>query len=165
MKKVLFGFAILAASAMMVSCGNKSAQNAEGQDSTAVAEAVDKASANPTEALTALVEKAKAEGANWSVDQWKDAYRQVMSVMAPSLKEIFALTESIKTEDGKEPDGAKVAEVIGKMSELQKKFEPLEKLMEEFSEISKNSVNGKAVEEDKEFEAQIKKEFGLPEDF
>ena len=38
MKKVLFSFAIAAVAAVMVSCGNKSAQNAEGQDSTAVAE-------------------------------------------------------------------------------------------------------------------------------
>ena len=36
MKKVLFSFAILAVAATMVSCGNKSAQNAEGQDSAAV---------------------------------------------------------------------------------------------------------------------------------
>lgn len=37
MKKALFSFAILAVAAVMVSCGNKTAQNAEGQDS-AVAE-------------------------------------------------------------------------------------------------------------------------------
>ena len=37
MKKALFSFAIVAA-AVFVSCGNKSAANAEGQDSAAVAE-------------------------------------------------------------------------------------------------------------------------------
>lgn len=36
MKRVLFSFAVLAATAVMVSCGNKSGQNAEGQDSAAV---------------------------------------------------------------------------------------------------------------------------------
>jgi len=38
MKKVLFSFAIAAVAVAFVSCGNKTAQNAEGQDSTAVAE-------------------------------------------------------------------------------------------------------------------------------
>ena len=38
MKKVLFSFAILAATAMMVACGNKSQQNTEEQDTAAVAE-------------------------------------------------------------------------------------------------------------------------------
>ena len=37
MKKALFSFAILAVAAAMVSCGNKSAQNTENQDSVAVA--------------------------------------------------------------------------------------------------------------------------------
>ena len=37
MKKVLFSFAIAAVAVAFASCGNKSAQNAEGQDSTAVA--------------------------------------------------------------------------------------------------------------------------------
>lgn len=38
MKKVLFSFAIAAVAAAFVSCGNKSAENAEGQDSAAVSE-------------------------------------------------------------------------------------------------------------------------------
>ena len=37
MKKALFSFAILAVATAMVSCGNKSAQNTENQDSVAVA--------------------------------------------------------------------------------------------------------------------------------
>lgn len=55
MKRVLFGFAIMAAAATMASCGNKTAQNNEGQDSatteapiaevatSAIAETIDKA--------------------------------------------------------------------------------------------------------------------------
>lgn len=38
MKKVFFSFAIAVVAVAFVSCGNKTAQNAEGQDSTAVAE-------------------------------------------------------------------------------------------------------------------------------
>ena len=38
MKKVLFSFAIATVAVAFVSCGNKTAQNAEGQDTTAVAE-------------------------------------------------------------------------------------------------------------------------------
>ena len=51
MKKVLFSFAILAVAAVMVSCGNKSAQNAEGQDSTAVAEEQTEAAAEDTDPI------------------------------------------------------------------------------------------------------------------
>lgn len=36
MKKVLFSIAIVAAGLLVASCGNKSAQNAEGADSTIV---------------------------------------------------------------------------------------------------------------------------------
>ena len=51
MKKVLFSFAIAAVAATMVSCGNKSAQNAEGQDSTAVAEEQTEAAAEETDPI------------------------------------------------------------------------------------------------------------------
>ena len=51
MKKVLFSFAIAAVAAVMVSCGNKSAQNAEGQDSTAVAEEQTEAAAEDTDPI------------------------------------------------------------------------------------------------------------------
>ena len=48
MKKSFFSFAIVAVAAfMMASCGNKSAQNTENQDSTAVAEAEPAAAADP----------------------------------------------------------------------------------------------------------------------
>ncbi len=51
MKKVLFSFAIAAVAAVMVSCGNKSAQNAEGQDSTAVAEEQTETAAEETDPI------------------------------------------------------------------------------------------------------------------
>ena len=54
MKKVLFSFAMMAAAAVMVSCGNKTAANAEGQDSSA-AEAQTEQAAEP--AAEAVAEK------------------------------------------------------------------------------------------------------------
>ena len=112
--------------------------------------------------LSDLVEKAKTEGANWSVDQWKDAYKEAMGVMAPVLKEVFDLTKSIKP--GEEADTAKLAAVMTKLAELQEKFKPYEGYMNQFDSIVKLYPNGKAVDDDKEFAAQLKKEFGLPED-
>ena len=127
------------------------------------------AEATETEATTAegvkvladLVEKAKAEGANWSVDQWKDAYKTAMSVMAPTMKELVDLTKDIKSDE--EPDTAKLAAVMEKLVELKEKFKPYEGYMNQFDSIVKLYPNGRAVEEDEEFDALIKKEFGLTE--
>lgn len=55
MKKVLFSFAMMAAAAMMVSCGNKSAQNAENaeaQDTETVAEEQPAEEAEPEDVLS-----------------------------------------------------------------------------------------------------------------
>ena len=35
--------------------------------------------------LTELIAKAKSEGASWTTDQWKDAFRQAMTTMAPMI--------------------------------------------------------------------------------
>ena len=135
------------------------------QTQKAEAEATEtEAAVDGEKVLSDLVEKATAEGANWSVDQWKDAYKQAMGAVAPIMKEVAELIKSIKTEDGKEPDAAKLAEVMTKLAELQKKFKPYEGYMNQFDSIVKLYPNGKAVDEDKEFEAQMKKEFGFPED-
>lgn len=68
MKKVLFSFAILAVAATMAACGNKSAQNAESQESAVVA------GQQPVEAATAAIAKTIDKGAyslglpeGWSV--------------------------------------------------------------------------------------------------
>lgn len=119
------------------------------------------AAADPAKTLTELVDKAKAEGANWSVDEWKDAFKTAMACVAPTMKEVQDLTNSLQTKEGEEPDTAKLAEVMTKLGELKVKYDPIENLISQFDSISKSYPNGKAVSDDKEFEKAMMKEFGL----
>ena len=119
------------------------------------------AAADPAKTLTELVDKAKAEGANWSVDEWKDAFKTAMACVAPTMKEVQELTSSLQTKEGEEPDTAKLAEVMTKLGELKVKYDPIENLISQFDSISKSYPNGKAVSDDKEFEKAMMKEFGL----
>ena len=81
------------------------------------------AAADPAKTLTELVDKAKAEGANWSVDEWKDAFKTAMACVAPTMKEVQELTSSLQTKEGEEPDTAKLAEVMTKLGELKVKYD------------------------------------------
>ena len=162
MKKVLVVMMAFVMGMAVTSC--KQGPKAEGE--TAGQEEVTKQTpADPIEALTAVVEKAKAEGANWTVDQWKDAMKEAMVAIAPIMKEMAELTGSVQGKEGEEPDAAKIAEVAGKLEEFSKKYEPMEPLMSQLDSIAKASENGKTVLDDKEFEKQLKQELGLPEDF
>ena len=121
------------------------------------------AAADPAQTLTELVEKSKAEGANWSVDEWKNAYKTAMAAVAPQMQELGAIMESIKGGPDQEVDTAKVSQVMEKMEELGKKFQPLQDILNQFDSISRSYPNGKAVAEDKEFEKQMMEEFKIPD--
>lgn len=121
------------------------------------------AAADPAQTLTELVEKSKAEGANWSVDEWKNAYKTAMAAVAPQMQELGAIMESIKGGPDQEVDTAKVSQVMEKMEELGKKFQPLQDILTQFDSISRSYPNGKAVAEDKEFEKQMMEEFKIPD--
>ena len=138
------------------SCRNDSTQ----EQAPKAAEA---AAADPVQTLTELVEKAKADGAKWTVDEWKDAFKTAMTTVAPLLKEIGEMTASLKTKEGEEVDTAKIAAFAEKMKEMQEKYAPFEEILDQFDSISKSYPNGKAVSEDKEFEAAMMKELGIPD--
>ena len=121
------------------------------------------AAADPAQTLTELVEKSKAEGANWSVDEWKNAYKTAMAAVAPQMQELGAIMESIKGGPDQEVDTAKVSQAMEKMEELGKKFQPLQDILTQFDSISRSYPNGKAVAEDKEFEKQMMEEFKIPD--
>ncbi|MBR1732386.1 MAG: hypothetical protein IJ729_01390, partial [Alloprevotella sp.] len=74
MKKTLLMLIAVAGITSFASCGNKNetAPNG-GADSTAVAtDTTQNAPEAQPVALADIVAKAKAEGANWSVDEWKE---------------------------------------------------------------------------------------------
>lgn len=145
MKKLfLASIVALAMGFAFVSCNQKSDAPVDIKtDGTAV------------EVLTDIVTKAKADGANWTIDQWKYVYKQVGIAMKPMMLEIASITENITEENAKE--------MMAKYETLGKEYEPVEKLVDELSEIAKASPNGKIVEEDKEFQKQLEQELGLPD--
>ena len=73
------------------------------------------------------------------------------------------MTASLKTKEGEEVDTAKIAAFAEKMKEMQEKYAPFEEILDQFDSISKSYPNGKAVSEDKEFEAAMMKELGIPD--
>ena len=108
-----------------------------------------------TPTMEEIVASAKADGANWTVDQWKDAYRNMAVNVKPMMDEMKEMMELL------EKDPTKAMEMAQK---LKTKYAPLNKLVEEFDEIAASTENGKKVAEDKEFEEQLKKEFDFPDD-
>lgn len=113
-----------------------------------------------TPSLAEIVEKAKTDGANWSIDEWKEAYKNVLLAVKPMMEEIAEIQKSVPDDD----DGTKALAAIAKMAELQNKYGDVEKLMNEFTKIAESNENGKKVMEDEEFGKNLFKELGLPEE-
>ncbi len=113
--------------------------------------------------MKSIVEKAKTEGANWSVDEWKDAFKEVMKGMKPMYEEMLKVQEETKALEGKseEEQAAAAAEMMKKGEELQKKYGDVEKLMGEFEKAANATENGKKVANDEEFGKQVMKELGM----
>lgn len=142
MKKVLVGMLALVMCLGMVSCSKESAA--------------------PN--LKDVVEKAKTEGANWSVDEWKAAMKDVMLAVKPMMLEVQDIMKSMEGAEGEEADGAKVVEAMAKLADIQKKYPDYENLMNEFEEAAKSTENGKKVIDDDAYAKELAKELGLPED-
>lgn len=154
MKKlfVVFGFAF-ALAMVMASCKQKSEAPAAAENE-AETEQVETQQPNAED----IVAKAKAEGANWSVDEWKANTKDMMIAMKPALLKVADMVKKMETE----PD--KMEEILKDMEGLKKEYEPFEKLMNEFEEIAKATENGKAVMDDEEWGKSVKEELGLPDD-
>ncbi|MBR5084721.1 MAG: hypothetical protein IKX33_08980 [Prevotella sp.] len=131
MKKLLFGLFALVLCMGLTSCG--------GAD------------------LKSIAEKAKTEGANWSVDEWKAQIKSALTAAKPMMEEIKAL--QAEAENAGE-DVSKAAEIAGKLADFMKKNEGEMNALEELMGACEKSENGKKLMEDKAFEEEIKKEFG-----
>ena len=133
----------------------------QGQKAAPTAEEV---AADPVATLNQLVEKAQAEGANWSVDEWKEAYHTAFLAMSPAMKGMYEVMQLIQGE-GAATDTAAISKAMAKAKDIEAEFGKLGGIVEKFDSIGKLYPNGKTVSEDKEFEKACLKEIGLPEDF
>ena len=109
--------------------------------------------------INELVAKAKAEGANWSVDEWKAAFKSMLIGVKPMLDFMKDMKE--KMEKGSEADKIKM---LGELEAKAKEMEPFEKAMDEFNNAAQATENGKKVADDEEWGMQVLKELGYPED-
>jgi hypothetical protein len=143
MKKVLFSFIIVAAGLFVTSCGNKSAESAtEAEQTEQVAEEAPAAEAEQPASLADIVAKAKAEGANWSADEWKAQFKTAL--------------ESYKT-FAVEMNEAQPAD----LEAITKKYADVPALMEELVSVAQQAEGGKVITD--EWIQTTMQEMGIPE--
>lgn len=128
------------------SCREKSDQPAAGDATEQVAE---------TPSLEDIVAKAKAEGANWTIDDWKTNIKAAMTAIAPMFKKIGEMQQQM----GDDP--AKAAAALGDLTKLMEEMEPMEKLFDQLDSIAQASEIGKAVMADTVFQKQVAEELGI----
>ena len=139
---------------------NSCKKEAAATDDPANAEvkAADDAAAAPN--LADIVAKAKEEGANWTVDQWKEQFKSVMLAIKPMM---VAMSEINGKMEAAGEDAGKMAEIMKEVADVQAKFGDIEKQMDEFSKIAEGSENGKAVIDDEEWGKKMMEELGIPD--
>ena len=148
MKKLFVGmFALMMLMGLATSCNSKSDANSAAAESTEVA-------TEEVRALENVIKDAKENGANWSVDEWKAAYREMAINVKPAMLEGKDITDEFE-KDPSNPEAAKKLEGLLTNTDLH--------AMEEFINIAEATENGKIVTEDDEFEKALKDELGLPD--
>ena len=148
MKKLFVGmFALMMLMGLATSCNSKSDANNSGAETS-------EAATEDVRALADVIKDAKENGANWSVDEWKAAYREMAINVKPAMIEFKTVMDEMEKDPTNE--------------ETQKRFEKLltnTDLMaiEEFNNIAEATENGKKVAEDDDFEKSMQEELGLPD--
>ena len=143
MKKLLFSFIIVAAGVFVTSCGNKSAETAtEAEQTEQVAEEASAAEAEQPASLADIVAKAKAEGANWSADEWKAQFKTALEAYKSFA---VAMNEAQPAE----------------LEEVTKKYADFPALIKEFASLAKQSEGGKVITD--EWIQTTMQELGIPE--
>ena len=89
MKKTVFIIALAASGLFVASCGSKTAEPAAGEEQTeqvaeeAAAEETAAEEAEQPASLADIVADAKANGANWSADEWKTQFKKALEAYKP----------------------------------------------------------------------------------
>lgn len=135
------------------STGEKTSTGQAPEDKKAVAE-------NPSMSAADIVAKAKAEGANWTVDEWKAAFRDMLLKAKPMMVEIGEIEKNV---DDKDPE--KIMEALNKIQQIQStKYGDINKAYEEFGKVAESTPNGKIVADDEKWGMQLLKELGISGD-
>ena len=147
MKKILLGLLALLLCIGMTSC--KAIVDKKETKEAGVGTEIDMSFAD-------IVAQAKAEGANWSIDEWKDCIRNLGKVMNAWSKENEMWKEKIRNETNVHQSEELAIQAD---EELTKKYGDVEKLLDEFNEIVEMCENAVKVCEDKTFQEEILNEY------
>ena len=110
--------------------------------------------------LTELIEQAKSEGASWTADQWKDAFRQAMSTMAPMIKEVSALQKKAEAMS-ESSDMAALLKLSQEAQAIEQKYSGLTQQMEEFEKLVEANEVGAKISQDDDFLKTVLHALGL----
>ena len=108
-------------------------------------------------ALEEIVAKARANGAQWTVDEWKLQTKNIFVVMTPFFKQMGDFQKMAE----ENPDN--VAAAMASIAQLEQDMEPYVKLVDEFDTLAEATEAGKAVMDDDEWAEQMMRELGIPE--
>ena len=120
-------------------------------------EAKGQTAGEPTKAAAELLAKAKADGANWSVDEWKAAFKDFALIEKPLMIEL----QNIITELVNNPSN--VEELKNKNKNLEATFTKISEYYDEFEKFGLSTPNGKIVFEDKDWLNKTQQELGIPD--
>ena len=151
MKHFIIGVIALVLCLGMSSC-KKEAANEPQNEPAAQEQAVEAAPS-----LADVVAKAKAEGANWSVDEWKAQVKEFLLAIKPVMLEMESVSKRMESE----PD--KIQEIMGELKGLEEKYSGFSNLVDEFTQIATSTANGKTVIDDEEWLENLREELGVPE--
>ncbi|MBR5688510.1 MAG: hypothetical protein IKX36_11245 [Prevotella sp.] len=112
--------------------------------------------------LKGLIEKAKAEGANWTEAQWKDAFKEALSATKPMMQEMADLGKKAQDLMAK-GDLEGVSKLQEEGEKITEKYKDLQAQVEEFGKIAESNEIGKKLSNDKAFQDELLKELGLDE--
>jgi DNA-binding transcriptional regulator PaaX len=149
MKKFFMGFCMLATGLVLASCNKKQDVKVDGGAGTEapVAQVVD---------FAKVLEQAKTEGANWNVDQWKEAFTNFLKGIKPKVEKIAEIMG--KTKDAEKGNEAEVAAAVLEVATEQEEFQSA---MTEFEETAKATEAGKQVLADEEWGNKQLQKLGL----
>ena len=158
MKKILLAALALILTLSIVSCKDKPAGSTDqpATEAEATPESTGPAAeqtVNPVD-VKSLVDKARTEGTQWSVDQWKTCIKDILTVIAPKMIELDELMEQLK-------DPAKIQETMDKMKVYEQEFQPINELLATFRKAAEATPNGKIAIEDIDYNRQVKRELGI----
>ena len=143
MKKTVFIIALAASGLFVASCGNKSTELATGEEQTEqVAEEAAAEEAEQPASLADIVADAKANGANWSTDEWKTQFKKALEAYKP-----FAVAMN----------DAQPAQ----LEEITKKYADFPTLIKEFAGLAQKADGGKDITD--EWIQATMQELGIPQ--